>query len=630
MPQTRVNSYGRGEDDSAPPTRWRAVGAIVTCALLLAAFALASWTAVLTKSAAIDDPTHAVAGWMQLARGDFRVNPDEPPLLKFAAARAIAGYELPVNKHADLWPRVLDDPAGESPQWCRAVLYDHDGGATAVDALLARSRIVMIGIGVLLGAAVGWWSWKIGGPTAAVVAVALYAVSPTFIGHAALLNGDVAMSLAMLATLYAAWRVGRKASIIRIAILALCAGVTLSLKFSGPLVLFIVALVIAARVFVPAAWPLFGRMWRPWWGRPLVALIVIIVMLGGAIGVLWGTYGFRFRPAPDAGASMNMSGLVEKVGSSEAKNSSRGNKRLAAQPAETQSPFVAIAMFADAKHLLPQAWIYGLLETYRGLLSRPSAFMLDQSRRGGWWYYFPFAMIVKTPMAMLLTAPIVVLALFGALKRARVPSEATMWTATCLALPVVLYLMILFIVPIDFGMGRVLPVCPLLLIIVGVAVSLWAQRSRSAVWVIALLVIGAGAETVLAYPHYVPFFNAGAKALQSGVHLLGESNVDVGQDLPLLAKWQAAHADRKLYVSYYGPADPAIYGIKAINVRKEGLDQRGKWPVEKDAVIAVSAAHLQGFGIEPELRPLYSQLRDRDPLMILGGSIYLYDLSPGK
>ena len=78
---------------------------------------------------------------------------------------------------------------------------------------------------------------------------------------------------------------------------------------------------------------------------------------------------------------------------------------------------------------MPQAWIYGLLETYRGLLSPPPAFMLDQSRRGGWWYYFPFAMAVKAPAAMLIVMAVSLLALFGALKRARVPSEATMWTA---------------------------------------------------------------------------------------------------------------------------------------------------------------------------------------------------------
>jgi hypothetical protein len=176
----------------------------------------------------------------------------------------------------------------------------------------------------------------------------------------------------------------------------------------------------------------------------------------------------------------------------------------------------------------------------------------------------------------------------------------------------------------------VLPVYPLLLIIAGVAIALWAQRSRAAVWVVALLAIGAAAETARAYPHYVPFFNVGAKAVKTGVHLLGESNIDLGQELPLLAAWQADHEDRKLYVSYYGPADPALYGVRGIDVRKQGLDQRGKWPAEKGAVVAVSAAHLQGFGIEPELRPLYGQLRDREPLATLGGSIYLYDLSPGK
>ena len=107
MARVRVSAYGAsgGASAAAPTTRWSAIAAAITCGVLLAAFAFASWTAALTKSAAADEPTHVVAGWMQLARGDLRVDPDEPPLWKFAAARAIAGVELPVDKRPDLWSR---------------------------------------------------------------------------------------------------------------------------------------------------------------------------------------------------------------------------------------------------------------------------------------------------------------------------------------------------------------------------------------------------------------------------------------------------------------------------------------------------------------------------------------------
>ncbi len=631
MVRARVNSYGATgrAGELISPMRWRAVGAIVACAALLAAFAIVSWTAVLTKSAAVDEPTHAVAGWMHLVRGEFRVNPEAPPLWKFLAARPNARVALPVDQHADLWTRVLDD-ASASAAWSRAVLYGTEGGAAAADAILARSRAVMIVIAVTLGAMIGWWAWKIGGPVAAVVAVGLFSLDPNFLAHGPLIDSDVAMSLALLGTVYAAWRAGRRASLLRIVILALLAGVTLSLKFSGLFVLLIAAAVVVSRVFVPASWPLFERWLRRWWGRYVVAGIVLIVMLGVSIAALWATYEFRFRPAPAPAASMNMGGIVTEVGLTEARLASRGNKRLATQPVQEPSLITRAAMVAEANQLLPQPWIYGFLDAYQGMLTRP-AYMLGQSRRGGWWSYFPFAMAVKTPLATVAALALMGWVLLAAWKRWGAPSEAWTWTITCLALPVVLYLFFAMLARLDFGLRHVLPVYPFLFIAIGASAALATQRWRAARWVVALLVIGLATETVLAYPNYVPFFNAAARLLPGEpVRLLGESNVDLGQDLPLLAQWQEQHPGRKLYVSYFGPADPALYGINAIDVRKDGIDLRPNWPADPGAVLAVSATHLQGFAIEPEARSLYAQLRTREPLAILGGSIYLFDLAPAE
>jgi hypothetical protein len=474
---------------------------------------------------------------------------------------------------------------------------------------------------------IAWWAWKIAGPVAAVVAVALFALDPNFLAHGPLLDGDVAMSLALLAAVYAAWRAGRRASIFRITVLALLGAVALSLKFSGLFVIAIVAAVVAARVFVPASWPLLGRWLRKWWGRYVVAGTIVVVMLAAAVAGLWATYAFRFRPAPDPGSGMNMTGIVAEVGATEARLKSRGNLRLATQPVPKPSALVAAATRADANRLLPQAWIYGLLDAYQGVLTRP-AFMLDQTRRGGWSWYFLFAIAVKTPLATLAALPLAAWALFRAWRRYGTPGEAGAWTITCLGLPVLLYLFFATLARLDFGLRHVLPIYPFAFVAMGVAAALAVQRSGRARWVIALLAIGLATETARAYPNYVPFFNAALTAWRPGVRLLGESNVDLGQDVPLLAKWQAQHPDRELYLSYAGPAEPAMYGVNAIDVRKEELDLRPRWPADPHGVIAVSASRLQGFDIDPSARLLYAQLRKRQPMAILGGSIYLYELAP--
>jgi len=198
----------------------------------------------------------------------------------------------------------------------------------------------------------------------------------------------------------------------------------------------------------------------------------------------------------------------------------------------------------------------------------------------------------------------------------------------CLSLPALLYLAIAMTSKTHHGLRHVLPVYPMLFIAIGVAAAYAWRRSRGVGRsLIVLLAIGLMTETARAFPHYIPFFNS-AVQWRGGLNLLSESNLDWGQDLPLLAKWQQDHPGRKMYLSYYGTADPAYYGIRAIDVREAKIDQREAWPSEAGAVLAVSATHVQGVAVDPDLRKIYTRLRDREPLAVLGGSIYLYDLSP--
>jgi hypothetical protein len=135
-----------------------------------------------------------------------------------------------------------------------------------------------------------------------------------------------------------------------------------------------------------------------------------------------------------------------------------------------------------------------------------------------------------------------------------------------------------------------------------------------------------GAETLAAFPNYVAFFNAAAGGSRGGIRFLGDSNLDWGQDLKLLAQWQQDHQNQTLYLAYFGLADPAYYGVTYRNL--PGSYQFGPpyEPPRAPGVVAISATHLQGIYQEDDMLRVYRTIGQRlEPIEVLGGTIYLYD-----
>ena len=68
------------------------------------------------------------------------------------------------------------------------------------------------------------------------------------------------------------------------------------------------------------------------------------------------------------------------------------------------------------------------------------------------------------------------------------------------------------------------------------------------------------------HPHYLAYFSPVVGGPEQGYRHLVDSSLDWGQDLPGLQKWLIAHRQpgEPVYLSYFGTADPARYGINAI------------------------------------------------------------------
>src|SRR5271154_2685323 len=119
----------------------------------------------------------------------------------------------------------------------------------------------------------------------------------------------------------------------------------------------------------------------------------------------------------------------------------------------------------------------------------------------------------------------------------------------------------------NIGIRHVLPLYPFIFVAMGWAATMAWERWRRGTGVVLLIVMSALAvESLGAFPNFIPFFNAAAGGSTGGFHLLGDSNLDWGQDLPLLSDWQHAHPRTPLYLSYFGLADPSYYGIRYTNL----------------------------------------------------------------
>ena len=145
------------------------------------------------------------------------------------------------------------------------------------------------------------------------------------------------------------------------------------------------------------------------------------------------------------------------------------------------------------------------------------------------------------------------------------------------------------------------------------------------------LALGLLLETAIATPNYLAHTNLIAELVGGGIKVVGDSSLDWGQDLKLLAEWQREHPNELLYLDYFGTADPAAYGVRALYI-----DQPGAWPpwpwvpktrdLRAPGTLAISATNLQGIYAAPEVRQSYEKaFGPVPPKQILGGTIYLYD-----
>lgn len=250
------------------------------------------------------------------------------------------------------------------------------------------------------------------------------------------------------------------------------------------------------------------------------------------------------------------------------------------------------------------------------------AYAFGLYKAGGWWWYFPAAWAVKTPLPLLAATLSGVGVIVATARRRLAPSFA-------LLLPPVLLAGASVATPLNLGVRYWLPLTPFLAVCGGAALAAIWRRAWWGRVLAAAAVIWLALGTLLLHPDEMAYANELAGGSKNTWRLLTDSNVDWGQDLPALADVVGQQPVRRLYLAYFGTADPSGHGLRdycwqpsyglAPQQCRDGMARDGR------ELVAVSATQL--IDIFTPKHDAYAWLRERPMAAFPGHSIAVYDIT---
>lgn len=436
------------------------------------------------------------------------------------------------------------------------------GSGTHYEETLAIARHGEIVFYLLLAAVVWTWARQLTNDAGAAVATLLVVANPNISAHAGLVTTDIACAATTTLALYVAARWAAHVTWWRTLAFGAAVGAAVSARLSA--IGFVGA---ALAVCYVVRW-VSTRTWKlPGLRGARLTIATLATALLAFCMVVWGAYRFSVGPLHAGGVALPASAFLEGV----------------------------------------------RVFLLHGSSGHPT-FLLGTPGNRGWWYYFPIALLVKTPL------PILLCAILGAVCIARRLRRSDSWTAAVPLCSAVAIVALSMTVHVDLGVRLVLPVYPLLAVVGAVGVvDLWRERpNREARGALVALLAAGALVAVLAYPDNLSYFNALA-----GSHperILVDSNLDWGQDLYRLRDTIAARGIRDtVRVAYFGTADLTAAGVPRARIL--GLHERATgW-------IAASETYLAGEWVGGA----YAWLLDYPRVARIGPSMQLWYIpAPGQ
>ena len=192
---------------------------------------------------------------------------------------------------------------------------------------------------------------------------------------------------------------------------------------------------------------------------------------------------------------------------------------------------------------IPRDYFKGLTIMLLHVSNGSRGYLLGQWSDKGWSYFYPVAMLIKTPVSLLLLLTLAIVVALRRIRRASLAEAAPLIAAA-------VYLACAMTNKADIGVRHVLPIYPLLAVVAGIEFARAKPRDQLVGWVLcAWLVVTA----FLAHTDYIAYFNelVGGPA-NGGAYLIGP-DFDWGQDGKQLKTWVKNNHISNPYLEFSGP-----------------------------------------------------------------------------
>ncbi len=595
---------------------------------LLVLMAVLMIGSIWNQSATMDELAHIPAGYSYVAEFDYRLNPEHPPLAKALAglsALIFARPEFPTG--TKYWQEDVNG------QWAQGAVFLYESGNDA-DRLVFWSRAPMIALALLLGFIIFWWTRRRLGSDTALLALSFYVFSPTVLAHSPLVTTDLAAAFGFFIGIIAFVAFLESPSRRTIVIAGAALGVALLMKFSlvllAPVYGALIVLAAATRPALRAGERLAEGLRRA--GETIVIGLIALLVVWGVYGVFTWDYpaerqyadtefllsSYGFRPAVEADLALIKNPLTRPFGE----------------------------------------YFLGLLMVQQRAQGGNTAYFLGEVSNGGSRIYFPLLAIVKESLPLILLGAGVLLYSIHRVRKSFGDGGAPALRRLCLWIQNNLFecAAIIFIAvywgasmksPLNIGVRHVLPTFPFFYILIARGIRLWIGEKQSVaprtwfewlkiiyeVYIKAIpkyvvlfgLLLWMMAGTLLAFPHFLAYYNPLGGGTDAGYLIATDSNYDWGQDLRRLAAIVEEENIPQIAVDYFGGGSPRYYlGDKF----EPWWSARG--PAE--GWFAISATFRQGAfgavieGLERRPEDSYEWLKKYEPVARAGKSIFIYRL----